>query len=121
MAYQIFADATADLTDSILEKLPSVEVIPMGVDICNCNYTYGPGGELNISAFYEMQREGNFAATSQINPATYIQYFELVVQQGKHIAAAGLADKGKIQVSYAIGIAQPVSVMVDSFGTGKVG
>jgi len=38
----------------------------------------------------------------------------------KHIVAAGLADKCEIQLSYAIGVAQPVSVMVDTFGTGKV-
>ena len=38
----------------------------------------------------------------------------------KHIVAAGLADKCEIQLSYAIGVAQPVSIMVDTFGTGKV-
>lgn len=38
----------------------------------------------------------------------------------KHIVAAGLADKCEIQLSYAIGVAQPVSVMVDTFGTNKV-
>ena len=38
----------------------------------------------------------------------------------KHIVAAGLADKCEIQLSYAIGVAQPVSIMVDTFGTNKV-
>ena len=38
----------------------------------------------------------------------------------KNIVAAGLADKCEIQLSYAIGVAQPTSVMVDSLGTGKV-
>ena len=38
----------------------------------------------------------------------------------KNIVAAGLADKCEIQLSYAIGVAQPTSVMVDTFGTGKV-
>ena len=38
----------------------------------------------------------------------------------KNIVAAGLADKCEIQLSYAIGVAQPTSVMVDSFGTGKL-
>ena len=38
----------------------------------------------------------------------------------KNIVAAGLADKCEIQLSYAIGVAQPTSVMVDSFRTGKV-
>ncbi|MCR4834336.1 MAG: methionine adenosyltransferase [Butyrivibrio sp.] len=38
----------------------------------------------------------------------------------KNIVAAGLADKCEIQLSYAIGVAQPTSVLVDTFGTGKV-
>ncbi|MBQ1458244.1 MAG: methionine adenosyltransferase [Butyrivibrio sp.] len=38
----------------------------------------------------------------------------------KNIVAAGLADKAEIQLSYAIGVAQPTSVLVDTFGTGKV-
>ena len=39
----------------------------------------------------------------------------------KNIVAAGLADKCEIQLSYAIGVARPTSIMVDTFGTGKVG
>ena len=38
----------------------------------------------------------------------------------KNIVAAGLADKCEIQLSYAIGVARPTSVMVDTFGTGKL-
>ena len=38
----------------------------------------------------------------------------------KNIVAAGLADKCEIQLAYAIGVAKPVSVMVETFGTGKV-
>jgi S-adenosylmethionine synthetase len=37
----------------------------------------------------------------------------------KNIVAAGLADQCEIQISYAIGVAQPISVLVNSFGTGK--
>ena len=37
----------------------------------------------------------------------------------KNIVAAGLADKCEIQLSYAIGVAEPTSIMVDTFGTGK--
>lgn len=37
----------------------------------------------------------------------------------KNLVAAGLADKCEIQLSYAIGVAQPTSIMVDTFGTGK--
>ncbi len=38
----------------------------------------------------------------------------------KNIVAAGIADKCEIQLSYAIGVAQPTSIMVDTFGTGKL-
>jgi S-adenosylmethionine synthetase len=38
----------------------------------------------------------------------------------KNLVAAGLCDRCEVQVAYAIGVAEPVSVMVDSFGTGKV-
>lgn len=38
----------------------------------------------------------------------------------KNIVAAGLAEKCEVQIGYAIGVAQPVSIMVDTFGTGKI-
>ena len=38
----------------------------------------------------------------------------------KNIVAAGAADRCEVQVAYAIGVAKPVSVMIDTFGTGKV-
>ena len=38
----------------------------------------------------------------------------------KSIVAAGLADKVEIQLAYAIGVAKPVSILVDTFGTGKI-
>ncbi len=38
----------------------------------------------------------------------------------KNIVAAGLAEKCEIQLSYAIGVAQPTSIMVDTFGTGRI-
>ena len=39
----------------------------------------------------------------------------------KNIVASGIADKCEIQLSYAIGVAQPTSIMIDTFGTGKIG
>jgi S-adenosylmethionine synthetase len=38
----------------------------------------------------------------------------------KNLVAAGLADRCEVQLAYAIGIAEPVSVLVDTFGTGKI-
>ena len=39
----------------------------------------------------------------------------------KNIVSAGLASRCEVQLAYAIGVAQPVSIGVDSFGTGKIG
>ena len=39
----------------------------------------------------------------------------------KNIVASGLASRCEVQLAYAIGVADPVSVMVDSFGTGQIG
>ena len=39
----------------------------------------------------------------------------------KNLVAAGLADRAEVQVAYAIGVAHPVSVMVETFGTEKIG
>ncbi|MSW51465.1 MAG: methionine adenosyltransferase, partial [Actinobacteria bacterium] len=38
----------------------------------------------------------------------------------KNVVAAGLADRAEIQVSYAIGVAQPISILVETFGTEKI-
>jgi S-adenosylmethionine synthetase len=38
----------------------------------------------------------------------------------KNLVAAGIADKLEVQLAYAIGVAEPVSIMVDSFGTAKI-
>lgn len=44
----------------------------------------------------------------------------MVRYMAKNIVAAGLADKCEVQVAYAIGVAKPVSLMVNTFGTGKI-
>ena len=84
-SYQIFTDATADLSSGMMARLPSVEMIPMNVEIGGRIYTYGPQGDLSVQAFYQMQKTGNYATTSQINPDTYRSYFEPCLQSGKDI------------------------------------
>ena len=39
----------------------------------------------------------------------------------KNVVAAGLAERCEVQIAYAIGVARPVSLMVSTFGTGKIG
>lgn len=84
-SYQIFTDATADLSSGMMARLPSVEMSPMNVEIGGRIYTYGPQGDLSVQAFYQMQKTGNYATTSQINPDTYRSYFEPCLQSGKDI------------------------------------
>ena len=83
--YQIFTDATADLTDALLAGLPSVGTVPMEVSIGGKEYTYGEDGGISTGEFYNLQRKGNFASTSQINPSTYFHCFEPALRAGKDI------------------------------------
>lgn len=82
MPYQIITDATADLTPSLLEGLPFLEIIPMQVEVDGIGYIYGPGGTITPKKFYELQRDHKFASTSQINPSTYTTHFEKYLHQG---------------------------------------
>ena len=71
MEYQILTDATADMSEEMLEGYPKLEIIPMQVEVGREQFLFGPGGNLTVKQFYEMQRSGKFASTSQINPQTY--------------------------------------------------
>ena len=92
MAYRIFTDATSDLTLEQLRGLPKVEVIPMQVEINGEQYTYGPYGNLPVPVFYELQRQGHFASTSQINPQTYHFYFNRALMQGMDVLYLGFSS-----------------------------
>ncbi len=50
-----------------------------------------------------------------IDPGAYMARYA-----AKNVVAAGLADRCEIQVAYAIGVARPVAISVDTFGTGKI-
>ena len=49
--YQIFTDATADMSTDLLSRLPAVKIIPMKVEIDGCGYTYGPSGNISVQEF----------------------------------------------------------------------
>lgn len=83
--YRIVTDATADCSGEWLAALPSFDVIPMQVEIGGQNHAYGPGGELSAEQFYELQKAGSFASTSQISPVAYFQCFEPMLQAGYDI------------------------------------
>lgn len=80
--YKIFTDATSDLTPELMDGLASVEIIPMQVEIGGAEYTYGSPDGITAQEFYRLQKAGNFATTSQINPTIYFQSFEPWLRQG---------------------------------------
>lgn len=73
--YRIFTDAASDLGLSMMEGLPHVEVVSMGVHFGDEAHTFGPDGDLSISNFYAQLRAGKFAGTSQATPETFKQAF----------------------------------------------
>ena len=85
MSYQIVTDATADLTPELMAGLPFVDMVPMEVQVGETSYTYGPGGNLTVDRFYEEQRQGKFATTSQINPTVYRSVFEKYLKEGRDV------------------------------------
>lgn len=84
-AYRIFTDATADIPAALAEARSCVTIVPMQVEIAGREYTYGPSGNLTVNEFYQLQRSGCFAKTSQINPSVYFECFGPYLQQGMDI------------------------------------
>lgn len=101
MPYQIFTDATADMSQSMLLDLPPVRIIPMQVQIGGTNYQYGPGGSISVDEFYRLQRGGQFAVTSQASPETCRALFEPILRSGMDILYLGFSSvmSGMYQVA----------------------
>lgn len=85
MQYQIFTDATADMTENMRCDLPAIEVIPMEINLDGEARTYGPGGNVTAREFYKQLRGGKFATTSQINPEVYQSAFEAHLRKGRDV------------------------------------
>ncbi|MBS1814345.1 MAG: methionine adenosyltransferase [Acidobacteria bacterium] len=78
------------------------------------------GRKIIVDTYGGMGRHGGGAfsgkdATKVDRSAAYMARYV-----AKNIVAAGLADRCEVQLAYAIGVAEPVSILVDTFGTGKV-
>ncbi len=85
MSYQIFTDSTADYGESMKAVMKNVKIIPLGVEICGKSYNSGPDGDITPKEFYDLQRKGNYATTSQINPSLYFSCFEPELRNGRDI------------------------------------
>ncbi len=78
------------------------------------------GRKIIVDTYGGMARHGGgaFSGKDPTKVDRSASYFARYV--AKNIVAAGLADRVEIQLAYAIGVAEPVSVMIDTFGTGRV-
>ena len=85
MGYRLFSDMTADVSDELMAGMPTVEFVPMQVEVGDESYTYGPEGDLTVEYFYAEQRGGKFASTSQINPLVYRECFEKALKAGEDV------------------------------------
>ncbi|QCI25607.1 methionine adenosyltransferase [Buchnera aphidicola (Sitobion avenae)] len=86
---------------------------PMG----DCGLT---GRKIIVDTYGGMSRHGGGAFSGK-DPSKVDRSAAYAARYvAKNIIAAGLADRCEIQLSYAIGIAEPTSIMIDTFGTGKI-
>ena len=78
------------------------------------------GRKIIVDTYGGMARHGGGAFSGK-DPSTVDRSAAYAARHvAKNIVAAGLADKCEIQLAYAIGVAHPVSVLVETFGTGKI-
>jgi S-adenosylmethionine synthetase len=78
------------------------------------------GRKIIVDTYGGMGRHGGGAFSGKDSSKVDRSAAYMARYVAKHIVAAGLAARCEVQVAYAIGVAQPVSIMVDTFGTGKV-
>jgi S-adenosylmethionine synthetase len=87
---------------------------PMG----DCGLT---GRKIIVDTYGGMARHGGGAFSGK-DPSNVDRSAAYAARHvAKNVVAAGLADRAEVQVAYAIGVARPVSVMVETFGTEKIG
>ena len=125
----------AKLREAVIETVIK-DVIPENLRADNIEYLVNPTGrfviggpmgdcgltgrKIIVDTYGGMGRHGGGAFSGKDpskvdrSAAYYSRYM------AKNIVAAGLADRCEVQLAYAIGVAEPVSIMVNTFGTGKV-
>ncbi len=134
---QHLPEATNDEIRRDVENLVIRQVVPAELIDGRTNFWINPSGRFEIGGpladagltgrkiivdtYGGMARHGGGAfsgkdATKVDRSAAYAARYV-----AKNVVAAGLADRCEIQIAYAIGKAHPVSIMVETFGTGKVG
>lgn len=90
----------------------------IGGPVGDCGLT---GRKIIVDTYGGMARHGGGAFSGKDPSKVDRSAAYMARYVAKNIVAAGLAERCEIQVSYAIGVAEPTSISVDTFGTGKVG
>ncbi|PMR77149.1 methionine adenosyltransferase [Billgrantia endophytica] len=105
------------LTDATQYHINPTGKFVIGGPVGDCGLT---GRKIIVDTYGGMARHGGGAFSGK-DPSKVDRSAAYAGRYvAKNIVAAGLADKCEIQVSYAIGVAQPTSVAINTFGTGKV-
>ncbi|HED14743.1 MAG TPA: methionine adenosyltransferase [Gammaproteobacteria bacterium] len=124
-----------DLSEAIIEEIIK-PVLPADMITENTRYLVNPTGrfviggpagdcgltgrKIIVDTYGGMARHGGGAFSGK-DPSKVDRSASYAVRHvAKNIVAAGLAERCEVQVAYAIGVARPVSVMVDTFNTGKL-
>ena len=124
---QIFADVKREVIEttvpaSLLDENTKFFINPTGRFVIG-----GPQGDTGLTGRkiivdtyggYSRHGGGAFSGKDPTKVDRSAAYYARYI--AKNIVAAGLADKCEVQLAYAIGVANPVSVMIDTFGTGKI-
>ena len=125
-----------DLANLVLEKVISPVLAESKLDTSNVRYIINPSGrfviggpqgdagltgrKIIVDTYGGMARHGGGAFSGK-DPSKVDRSAAYAMRWvAKNVVAAGLADKAELQVAYAIGVAKPVAVFVECFGTEKV-
>lgn len=137
LSTQHHQDATQDeLAQLILSRVIQPVLLESGLDYADTNYFINPSGrfviggpqgdagltgrKIIVDTYGGMARHGGGAFSGK-DPSKVDRSAAYAMRWvAKNVVAAGLADRAEIQVAYAIGVAKPVSVFVETFGTEKV-
>lgn len=85
MSYILASDATLDLPLDLVEKY-HIAVVPMAFNLDGQEILHYPDERnISIESFYEALKQGKTASTSQINPATYVEFFTPILEKGEDI------------------------------------
>jgi S-adenosylmethionine synthetase len=125
-----------DVAAIVLEKVINPVVRDSGLDVSRTNYIVNPSGrfvvggpqgdagltgrKIIVDTYGGMARHGGGAFSGK-DPSKVDRSAAYAMRWvAKNVVAAGLADRAEIQVAYAIGMAKPVALFVETFGTEKI-